>query len=200
MQNKLFIFLSVSLFTLVSGSPVLAQYSTSNTNCLNVDTKVRSVTQADFYDNLSSKQYLFTQGSVIEFSDEIINNCNTDLTDIVVVDKVNPCLDLVFYPGTLSSNKDVMSWNIANLASGSSKKYTLRATVSDRCIPKSSIVKHNNFLEASTSKLYDDDRAYYYVGGPTLPDTGNELMVLGITLALGAVALATTGRKLIRGY
>lgn len=200
MQNKFFLLLLVSLFTLVSSSPVLAQYSTSNTNCLNVDTKVRSVTQADFYDNLSSKQYLFTQGSVIEFSDEIINNCNRELTEVMVVDKVNPCLDLVFYPGTLNSDKDSMSWNIASLASGSSKKYTIRATVSDRCVPKSGNVKHNNFLQASTGKLYDDDRAYYYVGGPSLPDTGDELMVLKIALFFGIAALAVSGRKLIRGY
>jgi uncharacterized repeat protein (TIGR01451 family) len=191
--------LSLSLFNPIKA---YSQYYSSNDNKkeISVDKKLREINQNEYVDNITASNKTFFERDIIEFQIKVENIGNQTLNNINVIDTLPGYLGLIFHPGTFNSSNNKLEWKIDTLNPGEIKKYLIRARIQNSDQLSASLTKKTNRVEVTVENLNDSDTSSYFIGKPTVPDTGaSDVIIKTILVAL----VGTSGfyfRKLARGY
>lgn len=170
-----------------------------NRKTLSVDKKLRSVSDSKYVDNISSSTKTFFQGDLIEFQIKIENTGTGVLKNIKVTDSLPPFLKLIFFTGTYDKTNNKVEWTIDELKAGEAKDYLIRARI-DQATNVTQLTKETNVAEARVDELGERDDASYYIGGVSVPETGDASLLIktGILFSLGLGGILF--RKYARGY
>lgn len=166
---------------------------------ISVDKKLRSIGDTQYFDNIEALKKTFFENDVVEFQVKIENIGNETVSNIKVKDTLPKYLALIFYPGILNKDTNVIEWSIDKLEAGQSKNYLIRAKINGSA-QIANTTKQTNNAKVTVDELTDSDNASYFIGSSTVPATG----VSG--LAIQTALVAATGlsgfyfRKLARGY
>lgn len=173
-------------------------YSTENKKEISIDKKIRGINQSEYVDNITASNKIFFEKEIIEFQIQVENIGNETLNNIKVKDILPEHLGLIFHPGSFNGINQV-EWTVDTLAPGENKKYLIRAKIQN-ISQINNLTKETNKAEVTVENLNDNDTASYFIGKPTVPDTGASDIIIKTIL----VALVGTGglyfRKLARGY
>lgn len=194
---------AILVLSLISPSKVGAQYYNQGEvkKSILIDKKIRNITENKFFDNIDATQKTFYEGDILEFSIKVENTGNETLTDIKSRDILPKYLDLIFYPGEYKKEENTIEWSIDKLDPGQNKSYLIRARVKNTSsLETKETVKLTNIAESSANDIFDKDNASYFVGGKSIPATGdNTLIIKTISITL-VCASGLFLRKLARGY
>lgn len=195
---------TILAFSLRNPTGVKAQYSSSTEGkTISVDKKVRymetSTSSSTFFDNIDKSQRVFQAGNLIEFSIRIENTGDKELTQIQAEDVLPKYLDLIFYPGTYNNNSNTLHWKIDSLKPAESKTYYVRAKIAS-VASSSAETKLTNWVEVQANGVNDGDNASYFVGKSTIPNTGDNTLIIKTAAVLAIIAGAFALRKMSRGF
>ena len=179
---------------------VRAQYNQSTVKkTISVDKKVRALPSTNFFDNLDKSQKVFYTGDLVEFSIRIENTGDQDLTQIQAEDTMPKYLELIFNPGTYNKSSNTISWKIDTLKPAESKTYLIRAKVAS-IASDSAEEKLTNLVEVQANGVNDRDTASYFVGKGSIPNTGDNTLLIKTAAVLATIAGAFALRKFARGF
>lgn len=194
---------AILALSLINPSKAWAQYYNEGEvkKSILVDKKIRNITENKFFDNIDTTQKTFYEGDVLEFNIKVENTGNETLTDIKSKDILPEYLDLIFYPGEYKKEEKIIEWSIDKLDPGQSKSYLIRGRIKNTSSLKSDqTIKMTNTAESKTNDVFDKDNASYFVGGKSIPATGNNTLIIKTI----SVALICGGglflRKIARGF
>lgn len=182
-------------------SPINAYgYETTNVpKEISIDKKVRSIGDSQYVDNIESSTKTFYENDVIEFQVNIKNTSDKTLNNINVKDILPKYLSLIFYPGTLNTDQNVVEWKIDSLASNETKTYLIRAKINGST-GLNVLTKQTNKAESCGDGQCDNDTSSYFIGKSTVPATGASDIALKTGLVITLVGLGFGFRKKARGY
>ncbi|MDD4785320.1 MAG: hypothetical protein PHH12_02590 [Candidatus Shapirobacteria bacterium] len=205
MENKIlsisFVLTAIAILTLSLFNPlkVRGYYPNDVKRELSIDKKIRSIGDTQYFDNIESSRKTFFERDTIEFQIKIENIGNQTLNDIKVKDSLPKYLALVFYPGTLSTDKSTIEWTIDKLEAGQSKEYLIRAKIQNTT-KIGGLTRQTNRVESKVENLSDSDNASYFIGKATVPATGASDIVLKTVMVTLMAGSGIYFRKKARGY
>ena len=184
-------------------SPVAAQYYGQNgeSRQLVVDKKIKAVPETGYYDNIDKSVKVFYENDVVEFSVLIKNSGDQALEEIKVVDELPAGLSLLFYPGDYDKDTNALGWLVEKLDAGESATYLIQARISGTTASEfDQTSQMTNKVEAWADDVADSDTASYFVGGKSVPETGDTSLMVKTLLVAMTVGVGTVLRKFARGY
>lgn len=203
-MSKKIIIAALVMFFLALVNPKLTRaesyYSNSdNRKTITIDKKLRSVSDSEYVDNISSSTKTFFEGDLVEFKIRVENTGDGVLKNIKVTDFLPPFLKLVLFSGTYDQTNNKIEWTIDELKAGDAKEFLVRAKI-DQATKVTELTKETNVAEARVDEIGEKDNATYYIGGILVPETGDASLLIktGIIFTLGAGGFLI--RKYVRGY
>ena len=192
--------LAILALSLKFPNGVMAQYNQSTVKkTISVDKKVRSLPDTNFFDNIDRDKKVFHTGDLIEFSIRIENTGDQELTQIQAEDSLPKYLELFFNPGTYNKDSNTISWKIDSLKPAESKTFLIRAKIAP-IASNSAETKLTNLVEVQANGLNDKDTASYFINEGSIPNTGDNTLLIKTSAVLAAIAGAFALRKFARGY
>jgi len=200
-----FLKITVLMATFLTLRPrlALAQYygGTEEKTKLILDKKVRWVPNGDSLDNIDKSVKVFYENDVIEYSILIRNGGNTNFSEIELRDYLPKYLSLIFYPGEYKTDSGEIVWKIENLNPGEEKTYLIRGKINETAnIGVNSVLQMTNKAEAKVGDIADSDAASYFIGGSSIPETGDIDLLIKSAMVLSTAASGWFLRKYARGY
>jgi len=196
--------------------------TSDNFQSLKIDKKIKAPDQAEWADNFSAQQKVFSADEPIDFQIRIRNEGETTIKDITVTDYFPAELQFVFGPGTYDSSERLLFWTLEELQPGEEQKFQIRAAVAsaDKLSPQKTSVTNRTLAEAKSGQEDEDTTQFWVTRGTSvspqekqeekkpepeqlseeqqLPETGNPFFSVTL-LALAVASLGIFARKLGRG-
>ena len=177
-----------------------AYYSSDDEKTISIDKKLRSVSDSEYQDNISSSQKVFYEEDLIEFKIKVENTGDVDLKNVKVIDNLPPFLKLIFNPGTFDSTNNKVEWTIDELKAGESKDYLIRAKI-DQSENVKTLTKETNVANVCVDEICDRDDVSYFIGyGISIPNTGDNSLLIKTSIVLSLAGAGLLFRKYARGY
>lgn len=195
--------MAILVLSLMRPTKIEAQYFNQSEvkKLISVDKKIRNITEDKFFDNIDATKKTFYEGDVLEFSIRIENTSNEVLSNIQSKDVLPKYLGLIFYPGEYKEKNNSIEWSIDKLNPGQSKTYLIRAKIKDTSTLRiNQTVKLTNVAESKSNNISDRDNASYFVGGKSVPATGDSTLIIKTILVALACGSGLFLRRLARGY
>lgn len=151
-----------------------------------LDKKVRNPSTGVFVDNLGLSDPRYRPAWIVTFRIFVKNPGDELLQNVTVTDQLPQFIDYMSGPGSYDSKSRILTFNVSNLAGGTTQTYDIKARVALQAVlpAEKSVVCPVNVVDAASDGQKDHDEAQFCVEKelvvPTVPKAGPEHWLLSI--------------------
>lgn len=165
-----------------------------------INKSVKNPSTGVFVDNLGPADPKYRPLWIVTFRLVVNNSGDDSLDKVTVTDKLPSYIDFMSGPGTYDAKNKTLTFDVNNLAGGTSQTFEIKAKVSNVTLPTDkSMVCPVNVVDAAAGSQTDHDESQFCIEKqmvvPAVPKAGPENWLLSITGFIASLKAGLILRK-----